>query len=237
MFDYIFIPLLIVVTMGSGILVYAFPSLSSHHFSYVLAFAGSYLFSTAIVHLIPELFEKAHDEGVTSIGIYLLIGFFLQFFLDVFGGSVAHGHLAQGGRSSISLVVALCLHAFIEGIILPKVDFDVWIAIMLHKLPAAFTLTSFLYINKQSRLHIFLALFLFAIAAPLGCVVYGYCESFTLLSSYHLIVINALATGTLFHIASTILFESNPHHKIGVQQVLFVILGAMGAILIHYFLH
>ncbi|WP_332913216.1 hypothetical protein [Algoriphagus boritolerans] len=54
--------LLFFTAMIAGLLVFIFPSFREKYFKLLLVFAGSYLFSITILHIIPELF----DSGYTS---------------------------------------------------------------------------------------------------------------------------------------------------------------------------
>ena len=47
---------------------------------YLLVFAGAFIFSITIVHLLPELFSASSNPRM--IGVFVLVGFFMQIFLD-----------------------------------------------------------------------------------------------------------------------------------------------------------
>lgn len=50
---------------------------------------GGLLFSTAILHLVPEVLAYGHRTE----NLWLLSGFFLQFILEKFSAGIEHGHL------------------------------------------------------------------------------------------------------------------------------------------------
>src|SRR5690606_19594444 len=58
---------------------------------YLLVFAGSFLFSITILHLLPELYGSGADFFLISLGI--LAGFFFQQLLEYFTNGVEHGHM------------------------------------------------------------------------------------------------------------------------------------------------
>src|SRR5690554_6706981 len=93
------------------------------NFKLVLVFAGSYLFSITILHILPELF--ADKTAAYSMGLYVLLGFLLQQVLVVMSSGIEHGHIHQhtshGADNSVwTLMVGLFLHAFLEGTLLSK---------------------------------------------------------------------------------------------------------------------
>lgn len=55
----------------------------------MLTFCGGLLFSTAILHLLPEVLAYGHPTE----NLWLLSGFFLQFILEKFSAGIEHGHL------------------------------------------------------------------------------------------------------------------------------------------------
>src|SRR5690606_4268149 len=106
--------ILFFVGLISGSLVFLKKGLKKY-INYLLSFSGAYLLSVTFLHLLPHLFEgNAHD-----LGIYLLLGFFLQLILDYFSGGIEHGHThvntKQIGRFPFLIFLSLCLHAFIEA--------------------------------------------------------------------------------------------------------------------------
>jgi zinc transporter ZupT len=58
-------------------------------FQWLLTFCGGLLFSTAILHLVPEVLAYGHRTE----NLWLLSGFFLQFILEKFSAGIEHGHL------------------------------------------------------------------------------------------------------------------------------------------------
>src|SRR5436190_2693704 len=75
----------------SGLLVYFLPKGKSTSFKLILVFAGSYLFSITVIHILPGLFRQ--PVASEYIGICVLAGFFLQQFLEYFTSGIEHGHM------------------------------------------------------------------------------------------------------------------------------------------------
>jgi zinc transporter 9 len=91
---------------------------------------------------------------------------------------------ASSESKSVSALVGLCVHAFCDGIALGSAMADptsgtaissvallVFLAIMLHKGPSSFGLTTYLITQGMSTAGVQTRLFLFSLAAPLGTVV------------------------------------------------------------------
>ncbi|MBL4710802.1 MAG: ZIP family metal transporter, partial [Flavobacteriales bacterium] len=79
---------LFIVSLVSGCFIFIKSFDLKTKISSLLSFSGAYLLGICFLHLIPELFE----ENDSSVGLYLLIGFFLQLILDYFSGGIEHGH-------------------------------------------------------------------------------------------------------------------------------------------------
>ena len=55
----------------------------------ILAFSAAYLLALTFLHLIPEVFQ----QGSQDAGMFILIGFFIQLFIDYFSTGIEHGHI------------------------------------------------------------------------------------------------------------------------------------------------
>ncbi len=75
----------------SGLFIYLVPKSRGTNFRLLLVFAGSYLFAITVIHILPELYQHNHDDGL--IGLFVLAGFFLQQLLEYFTSGVEHGHI------------------------------------------------------------------------------------------------------------------------------------------------
>jgi zinc transporter 9 len=124
-----------------------------------------------------------HEHGHTSselhsyIGISITLGFVFMLLIDQLAGSHFDHRSSDGdsGRSTISTAtIGLVVHAAADGIAMGaaattshhEVEFIVFLAIMLHKAPAAFGLASFLLHEGCERTRIRKHLIVFSAAAP-----------------------------------------------------------------------
>ena len=202
----------------------------------ILSFSGAYLFAITVLHLIPDAYSGADAH---EIGIFILIGFLLQVFLEQFSEGVEHGHIHkhnEGHAFPYGIMISLCLHAFLEGMPLVKdQNNELIFGISLHHIPAAFALASILTQNHYKAKSIILLISLFALMAPAG---YYFSESLNNGSidgmEPYFNKVMGIVIGIFLHISTTILFESNANHKIDKKKMLAVLTG-IGIALIGFY--
>ena len=66
--------LLFVSVMLSGASYFLFKKTNVYFLKLSLAFTGAFLFAISVLHLMPEVYQ----HNTSSIGIFILIGFFFQ---------------------------------------------------------------------------------------------------------------------------------------------------------------
>lgn len=202
----------------------------------ILSFSGAYLFAITVLHLIPDAYSGSDSH---EIGIFILIGFLLQIFLEQFSEGVEHGHIHKHQDGQIfpyGIMISLCLHAFLEGMPLAKDQHNELIfGIALHHIPAAFALASILMQNHFKKGSILMYLILFAVMAPLGFYVSIGLSNGTIggVDAYFNKIMG-IVIGIFLHISTTILFESSADHKINTRKMIAVLLG-IGVALIGFF--
>ncbi len=238
----------------SGLLVYLIPSSKNTNFKLILVFAGSYLFAITVTHILPELYTQ-HQE-VELIGLFVLAGFFLQQLLEYFTSGIEHGHIHthdhhDHGRhhshshqsvSALVLLIALCVHAFLEGGMLAQpaqmgsmYDMNaILLGIALHRAPAAFALMTVLASQLHSKSKALPHLIVFSFAAPVGLLLSTYFVESEILSEAGLIYLYALVCGNFLHISTTIVFESSPEHRFNAKKMAVAVFGALVAVAVEY---
>lgn len=223
---------LFLVSMLSGSLVFVKQIQLKEKITFLLSFSGAYLLGICLLHLIPELF----DTDGESVGLYLLIGFFLQLVLDYFSGGIEHGHTHVNskriGRFPYLIFLSLGLHAFLESFPLTELNHEMgtgsylW-GILLHKVPIAIILGSLLLAYKLKNSQIFIAILLFSLMAPLGAFIGSSFTSDTTIYKQFL----AVSIGIILHLSTTILLETNEEHHISVKKLVPILLGVALALL------
>lgn len=202
----------------------------------ILSFSGAYLFAITVLHLIPDAYSGSDPQ---EIGIFILIGFSLQIFLEQFSEGVEHGHIHKHHETQVfpyGIMISLCLHAFLEGMPLAKDQHNALIfGISLHHIPAAFALASILVQNQFKKSNVIIYIAIFAIMAPLGFYVSNGLSNGTIggIENYFNRIMG-IVIGIFLHISTTILFESSVDHKVSKRKMIAVLCG-IGIALIGYF--
>ncbi|XP_004925979.1 zinc transporter ZIP9 [Bombyx mori] len=167
-------------------------SMSEDKLKKVTIFGAGLLVGTALAVIIPEgvraLFEHPHTPAVTKdytaepthedslysvIGITLVLGFVFMLLVDQM--SSRYNDSSNPIERNVTATVGLVVHAAADGIALgaaattshADVEVIVFLAIMLHKAPAAFGLVTFLMHAGLERNRIRRHLLIFSCAAPL----------------------------------------------------------------------
>ena len=187
----------------------------------LLAFSGSFLLSLTVIHLLPEVYE-AHNHNV---GIFIMLGILFQIILEFFSKGAEHGHVHGHDKMTQMpwlLFISLCIHALLEGFPVGH-HHELALGIAIHHLPIAIILTTFFLNAELNKTALFLFMLTFAVMTPLGTFI---SDIFPRLGYYYN-EITAVVIGILFHISSTIIFESSEGHKFNIAKISMIILGVV----------
>ena len=216
---------LISVLLGYGVAIFIKPQ-NKNNIKLLLAFSGSFLLSITLIHLLPEVYESK----TKNIGLFIMFGILFQIVLEFFSQGAEHGHVhGHDNMNQIPflLFASLCIHALLEGLPVSQHS-DLAVGIAIHHLPIAIILTTFFINAGLNKTAIFVFMATFAIMTPLGTIL---SNQLNILNEYYS-EITAVVIGILFHISTTIIFESSEGHKFNIVKVSMIILG----ILIAYFI-
>jgi len=203
-----------------------------------LAFSGAYILGICVMDIMPTVFRSS----VEHVGIYILLGFFIQLFLEQFSGGVEHGHIhvphqEKIRRHTTMVMIGLCLHAFIEGLPLGGHDHSnhhlLW-SIVLHKAPAAFALVLLLKKSGYRQSVLWMLLLIFGLMSPLAAGLTAAFAEQQQIGTWHINVLQAVVIGSFLHIATTILFESDSsrdHHAVPLPKLMAILFGIGIAVL------
>ncbi|MCH8318107.1 MAG: ZIP family metal transporter [Bacteroidetes bacterium] len=243
-----FVSLFLAAILG-GLVVFLIPKVDLKKFKLILTFSGAFLFSITVTHILPELLSLQPGTDPAKIGIFILVGFFLQLILEFFSYGIEHGHIHHNKSDHHNnlvpyvLLISLSVHSLLEGTILInpvsintpdpltfwQIDMStVLYGIILHKIPAAFALMSVLLYRLANVTLAVILLGIFALASPIGMAVSNLLID--LISGDTFIIIMAIVSGSFLHISTTILFEASPDHRFNWVRLLFAVLGAVMAI-------
>ena len=185
----------------------------------LLAFSGSFLLSLTVMHLLPDVYESSNSK----VGLFIMLGILFQIILEFFSKGAEHGHVHGHDKMTQMpwlLFISLCIHAFLEGFPVGH-HHDLAYGIAIHHLPIAIILTTFFLNAQLNKTALLFFMLTFAVMTPLGTLV---SDSFPILNDYYT-EITAVVIGILFHISSTIIFESSEGHKFNIAKVSMIILG------------
>jgi zinc transporter ZupT len=214
---------------------------------YFLVFAGAFIFSITIVHVLPEILSAS--SNAQRIGLFVLVGFFMQIFLDFITTGVEHGHLHKqehhGEFSPVMLMIGLCIHATMDGSILihpgphtaGEHNTGLLIGIVLHKIPAAIALMSVLSRSFKNKKLLLALLLVFSLASPFGMTFSELLNNSQVMSKEGFLILFAIVSGNFLHISTTIYFESSPDHTFHKKKIFISLLGAIVAILVEFLQH
>jgi zinc transporter ZupT len=239
--------LIVAVTLG-GLAFFFFGQLPKKTLKLLLNFSAAYLFALSVLHLIPEVYASP----VKNIGVFVIIGFFLQIVLETMSEGIEHGHihvhknhahaLAEKSHSKnasanlrfpLAMMVGLCIHSFLEGMPLAQHYADANIqrsllgGIILHHIPVALALVSMLVDSGISKRAVIFYLFVFVIMAPAGAFA-GETLNAQLATNLASVFdrLMAVVIGIFLHISTTILFESDEQHHFNYFKLIIIFLGA-----------
>ena len=192
----------------------------------LLAFSGAFLLSITIFDLLPEVYEHL-DAKLT--GLFIMIGILVQIFLEFFSQGAEHGHVhvhEHSKRFPWLLFLSLCLHAFLEGFPIHQHN-DMVYGILVHKIPIAILITTYLINSGFKPLQVGFFLIVFGLMTPLGTFISNQSEIIPEI----IYKIDAIAIGIFLHISTTILFESSHNHKFNLSKLMVI---ALAIVLAYY---
>ena len=220
--------LLPVYAVALGVLISYFTKAHKHkNTKLLLSFSGAFLLALTLFELLPEVYNELEAK---TIGILVVSGIVLQIFLESLSKGAEHGHIHTHKKDNDFpwlLLISLCLHSFIEGFPIDQHN-DIVYGVLVHKIPIAIVVTSFLLQSKFSDTKIALFLLFFAAMTPLGTLVSNNVQSIIEITPY----INAIVIGIFLHISTIILFESSEGHKFNIAKLSTIILAVVLAYLI-----
>jgi zinc transporter ZupT len=212
-----------VIAVILGFIIAYFIKASSLAIKLLLSFSGAFLLSITVFEFLPEVYQS-YDK---TVGLLIMGGILLQIFLEFLSKGAEHGHLHFNKNQTqfpITLFISLCIHALLEGSPLHDNE-HLLIGVVIHKIPIAIIIASFLINSKLSKTKITFFLVVFALMTPLGSYLQ---ENFTFLQGLKK-YINAVVIGIFLHVSTTILFESSKNHQFNLSKILVIILGIVTA--------
>ena len=242
--------LLFSVAFGGGVVSFLNATNKNQYIKLALAFSGGFLLAVIFQHLLPELYgaheghAHAHTDSLPTfqVGVFILLGFFVQLVLEYFSGGIEHGHVHvhKGQAMPWTLFISLSVHSVIEGIPLGNMlqigventavpyNASFFWGIVFHQIPVAIALMTLLMATKLKRRDAWLILMAFGFMTPLGVFLGLGITTEQLGLNVQLIL--AVVVGMFLHISTTIIFETTENHKFNLLKLLSIILGVSMAL-------
>ena len=167
--DWIYYALLIFICLLGGVLGSLLSKTNNKSLlSIFLPFSGAFLLGVLFLHLIPVVYFDT--ESIIAPGIFVMIGFLIQVFLEQLTQGLEHGHLHvhqhNVARFAWSVMIGLCVHSFIEGMPLANmdlhhdhgspgaVDLDYFLALILHKISCCIDVRTIIKVVRFPEFYI-----------------------------------------------------------------------------------
>lgn len=214
-----YLPPILAVIIGV-VLAFITTNNKQNYTKLLLSFSGAFLLAITLFDLLPEVY---HNLDTKTTGLCIMSGILLQIILEFFSKGAEHGHVHIHKNETAfpwTLFISLCLHSFLEGFPIHEHN-DMVYGVIIHKIPIAALISTFLIQSNFSKLQIISFLIVFTFMTPLGTFTSNALD----IPTQYLTIINAIVIGVFFHISTTILFESSEGHKFNLSKLIVIILG------------
>ncbi|VDN56064.1 unnamed protein product [Dracunculus medinensis] len=207
---------------------------------------GFFLFDHCIISVNSrtiDLNDKMHGHDGNhsvihkSVGLSLVVGFIFMLLIDQ-ATRIVTSTGGEKSRYKLTATVGLIVHAAADGVALgsvsmasrSNVQFIIFLAIMLHKAPAAFGLVSFLLVEGFERFRVRRHLLAFSLAAPITAIVTFYIlllvgqQSSSL--SFTTGILMLFSGGTFLYVATVHILpellnsNSHSHHQLNQGEII-----------------
>lgn len=136
-----------------------------------LSFSAGVMLGVAFLHMIPYAIELVQSR----VGFFILLGFlFLYIFEKYLMIHVCEAESCEVHEMGTAAIVGLSVHYLTDGIALgiggisPTLGLAIFLAILIHKAPSGFSLTSILLNDDYKRCNILLINLFLSCMIPLG---------------------------------------------------------------------
>lgn len=211
---------------------------------FLLAFSAAYLFAISVTHLLPEAYEGSNGK---VIGLFILVGFFIQIIIEYFSAGIEHGHIHAHTDSCkkhlpFGMITGLYLHSLLEGLPIYQSGMiadtatnaffstqqSLIFGITLHNIPIAIAFVTLLLEHHASKTKTVLLLLGFALMAPLGCLISYVLNSIGVQNYEGFLKLSfGVVIGIFLHISTAIMFETSENHKYNLAKIASMIAGVL----------
>lgn len=212
---------------------------------YSIAIGAGFILARAFLGMIPEVLAEMPKDGA----ILILVGYLAIYVIENLFASHAHEddihhhglietlHKEEplvSETASWACLAGLLIHAFFDGAAITA-SFSIsyssgilmFLAVILHKLPEGFSVSSIMLAAGKSRGRAFVTSLLLAIATCVGAVVSFWCGT---ISSSSIIAILALSTGSFIFVGASNLIPATQKG----EYKSAVLLSLLGIVLFYF---
>lgn len=214
--------------LGGAIIVHR--AWNRKYLQYFVALGSGFMLGTALLEMLPESIRLAGSQAsLLVLGGYFMVHFFEHTVTSHFHfGEETHAEEFVQPHRGYSVLFGLMIHTFFDGIAITAgflvssfLGWIIFLAVILHKLPEGFTVSSVMLASGRSRRVAWLASALLGLATLAGALTVSV---FTRFSSVGL----PLAAGvTLYVAASDLIPEVNREPDIRKALVVFAGVGLL----------
>lgn len=180
----------------------------------IISFGAGYMLGAAALAMIPESLKLTDKAPLFFLAGYLTIHFFEHTIVPHFHfGEETHSEMMVNPLVGISSIFGLSMHTLFDGIsigsgfiISPKLGLLIFGAVVLHKIPEGFTVSSITLASGRSRRTAIFASVILAISTILGAVLISF---FSQTVRYAL----PFSAGVTFYIAASDLVPIINEHR------------------------
>ena len=198
---------------------------SRRYLTYFLALGAGFMLAASVLDMLPESIRLLGD----SAPFFVLIGYFIVHFFEhtvaphFHFGEETHAAEMKLHHAAFSALLGLAIHTFFDGVAIASgflvstwLGLVVFLAIVLHKVPEGFTVSSLLLAGGGSRRRALLGAAILGASTILGVMLTGIMHTavrYTLPVS---------AGVTLYVAASDLVPEVNRESGVGVSVLVFL---------------
>ncbi len=169
--------LIIIVTLIGGI--YPLVVANTKRLTYFVSFGAGTLLATSFLHMLPESMELVDSVQHASIPKIVFVGFLFLYVIERFVMiHICEEEHCDVHSFGITSFVGLSFHSTMAGITLGagieasySLGLMMLFALIIHKIPESFTLTSIMMHSNYQRKNIMRLLALYAIMVPAGAII------------------------------------------------------------------
>lgn len=176
-----------------------------------LGFSGGFILAAALMEMIPASMERGGHEMALYVALGYLVVFFVEQFFNVHLHSIPDENhpVVIPAAAGIASLVAFNVHDFIDGLAMgagmiagSNVGILVFVAVLLHELPAGFVIAAIMRGAGWSRWGAFAAGGSIGMITLLGIVLPFW---FQQMNPHIAEILLALASGTFVYLGATLL--------------------------------